>query len=191
MRLEVPYKSQLSFEKGGPGERRWCGIACLWMVLAYLLKENAPTVEELLEKYGREIEERGFLHQDFLKIARDYGLSGFRKSWWAQPGVQLLLGKFRLEGETEQEIDAWMETNIEESFGTIEKMVLGGIPVTASVTAEFSPSQSTHLIVIVGVEDNHLIIHDPLKKGANFKISRQEFKKYWLRQAMIILPASA
>lgn len=186
MILDVPYKSQEPLENGEI--RKWCGMACLWIVLAYFLKGHEPKIEQLIEKYGSSFAENGFQHQDLLKIARVYGLSGYRKSWWAEPGVFALIEKFKLEGESDKEIKDWMETNINESLYTLESLVECQMPVVISVSPDFSPSQSTHLVVLVGVEGDSFIIHDPYKKGANYKISKGEFKKYWLRQAIIIQP---
>lgn len=184
MILDVPYKSQEPLET--TDERRWCGIASLAMVLAYYLQDQAPQAKELLEKYGAEFETGGFQHKDLLKIAREHTLQGFRKSWWAEPGVQPLLEKFRAEGETEKEIKEWTDTNTEEGIFTIKKLVAQGVPMIVSVSKDFSPSNSTHLVVITGFDNDHLVIHDPYKKGANFKITENEFKKLWLKQAIII-----
>lgn len=188
MTLGVPYKSQLPYEKGGGTNRKWCGIASLWMVMAYYLKESVPKIEELLEKYGADFETGGFRHKDLLKIARDYNLRGFRKSWWAEPGAFQLMEKFVEEGETEDDIKDWTETNIEESLFTLKRLLDQGIPAIISVSPEFSPSGSTHLVVITGYEDSKLLIHDPLNKGESFQIPEGEFKKYWLRQAIIVKP---
>lgn len=190
MIIDAPYKSQLPYETGGEGERQWCGIVSLWMVLSYYLKDNGPTVEELLEKYGENITNLGFQHKDFIKIARDLGLRGFRKSWWAEPGVLPLIGKFLEEGEEGEDIKDWAKTNIEEGIFTIKKFIAQGVPVIVSVNKDFSPSLSSHLVVVVGHEGSDLIIHDPLHKGAGFKISEEEFKNYWIRQAIIILSKS-
>lgn len=186
MTLDVPYKSQLPYETGGEGERQWCGIVSLWMILNYYLKGKAPKVEDLLRKYGAEVTRLGFQHKDFLKIARDFRLRGFRKSWWAEPGVQPLIEKFFAEGESEEDVKDWAETNTEEGLFTIKKMIDKGTPVIVSVTKEFSPSHSSHLIVVVGYEDSTLIVHDPLHKGPNYKVSEEEFKNFWTRQAIII-----
>lgn len=186
MILDVPYQSQLPFETGGEGERQWCGIVSLWMVLSYYLKEQAPKVEGLLQKYGENITNLGFQHKDFIKIARDLGLRGFRKSWWADPGVFPIMDKFLREGESEEEVKEWAETNLEEGLFTIKKYINQGIPVIVSVNKEFSPSHSSHLIVVVGYEGDKLIIHDPLHKGPNYKINEEEFKNFWIRQAIII-----
>lgn len=184
MILKVPYQSQIPFEN--EGFRKWCGIASAWMVIAYFLKDHAPKAEELLEKFGEDFESGGFVHKDLLKIAREYGLQGFRKSWWAEPGVQSQIDKFRSEGESEEEISKWIETNISESVYTLEQFINQGIPLIISVSPEFSPSKSSHLVVLVGDENDQFIIHDPYKKGANFKLSKKEFRKYWLKQAIII-----
>lgn len=187
MILDVPYQSQKPYEIDKPGQRKWCGIACLWMIMAFYLKDAAPTIDELLEKYGGEFENNGFQHKDLLKIAREYHLQGFRKSWWAAPGVDDLITKFKSEGESEDEVTQWLQTNIDESFYTLEKLINQNTPVILSVSKEFSPSEDTHLVVLTGVEDEDLIIHDPFEKGENFRITRQEFKKFWLRQAIVLL----
>jgi uncharacterized protein YvpB len=189
MILDVPYQSQKSLDV--EELNKWCGLASLWMVLAYYLKDSTPSVEELLKKYSEEFEFSGFEHKSLLKIAREYGLSGYRKSWWAAPGVEALLDKFRAEGESEEEISAWLQTNIDESLFTIEKSINQQIPVIISVTKNFSPVENNqdrinHLVVLIGVEGDDLIIHDPFEKGENFKISKEEFKKCWLRQAILI-----
>lgn len=192
MILEVPYYSQIQEGLEENAEKKWCGIACVAMVLGYYLKENAPKFEELLEKYGQKIEDGGFAHKDFIQIARDFGLRGFRKSWWAEPGVQTLISNFRNEGETDEEIANWMQTNIDESIFMLEQTVQKEVPVILTVTKDFRSSETrkriNHLVVLVGVEDDDFIIHDPLTKGENFKIPKEEFKKYWLRQAIIIYP---
>lgn len=184
MVLDVPYQSQEPLENGDI--KKWCGIASLWMVMAYHLKDKTPKVEELLEKYGFSFEHSGFEHKDLIKIAREYGLRGFRKSWWAKPGIETLLEKFRLEGEGEEDLTDWLDININESLFTLKQLVDKQIPAILSVSPGFSPSSFTHLVVLIGWEDNNLIIHDPYKKGANFKISEEEFKKYWTRQAIFI-----
>jgi uncharacterized protein YvpB len=191
MILDVPYQSQKPYERDEEGEKKWCGIVSLWMVMAYYLKDAAPTTEELLEKYGQEFEFGGFEHKSLLKIAREYSLSGYRKSWWAAPGVSALIDKFKLEGESEAEVSDWLETNVDESLFMLEKLINQQIPVIISVTKDFSPEEDinkriNHLVVLVGVEDRDLIIHDPFLKGQNYKISKEEFKKYFLRQAIII-----
>lgn len=184
MILDVPYQPQREMEK--EGESKWCGLASLWMVLSYYLKGQAPAPQELVEKYGDGFEKNGFRHQDLLKIARDYGLQGFRKSWWAEPGVQPLLQKFRDEGESEEEIGEWLKTNLEEGVFTIRKMIEEGKPVMVSMNPEFIGTQTSHLVVVVGFDGNQLIIHDPAVKGPNYKISEADFSKYWLRQGIIL-----
>lgn len=192
MILDVPYQSQEPLEKND--EKDWCALASLWMVMTFHLKSRAPSLEELHQKYGPTLEttetfqDIGITHKDLLKIARDFRLLGFRKSWWAEPGVQTLIEKFRGEGEGDKEINSWTVTNISESFYSLEELINHNTPVIISVSSEFSPSKTSHVVVLVGIEENQLIIHDPYKKGANFKISKEEFKKYWLRQAIIIYP---
>jgi len=158
------------------------------MIMAYYLRDQAPSMEELIKKYGIWLDKNNYQHKDYLKIVRDFGLSGFRKSWWVNPGAQPLINKFHAEGESEEEIAEWEQTNLEEGLFTIKKYIEKGIPVVASVNPEFSPSLSSHMIVVTGIEEDKLIIHDPLHKGANYQITEEEFKKYWLRQAIIIYP---
>jgi len=184
MILDVPYQSQLPLET--TEEKKWCGIASLQMILSFYLKEDAPSAQELLDKYGVEFESNGSQHKDLLKIARDYNLRGFRKSWWVKPGDQNIITKFKEEGESEDDIRSWMETNTQESFFTVRYLLDQGLPVIASVSSEFSPSNSTHLVVIIGYKDNEFIIHDPNKKGESFKIPQKELEKYWLRQIIVV-----
>lgn len=186
MKLDVPYQSQIPLET--TEDKRWCGLASLSMVIGYYLKDSAPPAQELVEKYAQDLEESGFTHQFLINIARDYNLRGFRKSWWASPGDQTLIEKFRAEGENDQDIKDWSDTNLEEGIFTIKSSIEKNCPVIVSVSPEFSPSNSTHLIVLVGYEDDNLIIHDPYKKGEGYKISEDEFKKFWLKQAIFIRP---
>lgn len=190
MILDVPYIPQESIEKG---ERKdWCALACLAMVLGYHLGDKAPTLEEIHQKYAPELESKenfisvGIKHKDILRIAREYNLRGFRKSWHVLPGAQPILDRFKEEGESVKDITSWEQTNIEESSYTLESMVNKQIPVILSVSKEFSTSSNTHLVVLVGVEGDDFLIHDPYQKGANYRISKEEFKKYWLKQAVFI-----
>ncbi len=188
--LDVPYQNQEILEE--KEEKDWCTLASLWMILAFYLKDQVPPLEVLHQKYRKHLEgtnsfvEVGIEHRDLVKIARDYGLHGFRKSWFVHPGVQPIIDRFKYEGETDEDIQKWDESNTEESLFSLERWINQGIPVIISVNKGFSPSAKTHVVVLVGVEDDQFIIHDPFKKGANFKISKEEFKKYWLRQAIII-----
>lgn len=184
MILEVPYKSQVEIES--TEEKKWCGLACLFMVMRYYLKESAPSLKELHQEYGEAFENNGYQHKDLLNIAKKHNLRGFRKSWWASPGDQQLIERFKEEGEGDADIKDWAETNLEEGLFTIEECIKNEIPVIVSVSKEFSPSTSTHLVVIIGVEEDDFILHDSYKKGENYKISKDEFKKYWLRQAIIV-----
>lgn len=96
--------------------------------------------------------------------------------------------RFVVEGESEEDVKDWAETNVDEGVFILKRAADQNIPVITSVSPEFSPSGSTHLVVIVGYEGSNLVIHDPLNRGENFKISEEEFKKYWLRQAVVIKP---
>jgi hypothetical protein len=192
MILDVAYQSQIPFEED-PTNRKWCGLVCLWMVLKFYLKDQCPTLEDLIQIHGKPIEEQvdkyGFFHKDLLKIARFYGLGGFRKSWWPTKTGQdtkILMDKFLEEGESTEDTEAWLKTNIDESVFTISEYVKRGVPVIASVTPEFSPSTDNHLVLIIGEEEDSLYIHDPLHKGEKFKMAKDEFKSYSIRQAIII-----
>lgn len=189
MILQVPYLSQQKIETGD--QHQWCGIACLGMVLGFYLRENAPSLETLVQNFGTKLQNSGFAHKDIINFARVYGFRGWRKSWWAEPGNQYMLSKFRLEGETDEDLADWSESNINEGMYTIERSLQQKQPVIVSVNPEFSPSKSTHLVVVVGYENGYLTIHDPYLKGANFNIGEAGFRKYWLRQAIFLVPPTA
>lgn len=188
MILDVPYQSQLPLET--TEKRRWCGLASLWMVLSYFLKEKSPTLKDIFEKYGQNFEAGGFQHKDLLNAAREFGLRGFRKSWWAEPGVQTLLQKFKDEGAGEKDINDWTQTNVEEGVYTITSFIHQEIPVIVSVTPEFSPSETSHLVVVIGEGNDKFTIHDPYKRGPLYEISKEDFQKVWLRQAIVVKPKS-
>lgn len=186
MILDIPYQSQLPLET--EGKVRWCGLVSLWMVLSYYLKEEAPNPQQIIEKYGTEFDINGHQHKDLLKIARDFGLKGFRKSWWAEPGVQPILEKFRAEGESQEEINEWLKTNVDEGLFTIKNFIEKGNPVIVSMDKQFSSTNDTHLVVAIGSEKDSLAIHDPYQNGANYKISEEYFREHWLKQGLFIFP---
>lgn len=184
MILDVPYQSQEPLET--TVDKKWCGLACLWMVISYYINDAAPSAEDLVSQYGEEFEKNGFQHKDLLKIARNFEIWGFRKSWLPPVEAERLIEKFQTEGEREADTDIWEALVIEESFFSIGRLLSQKIPVIASVSSEFSNSNSTHLVVIIGEEGENLIIHDPYTRGEDFKISKKEFRKHWLRQAVIL-----
>lgn len=187
MILDIPYQSQFPVEEANK-DARWCGLTCISMILSFYFREKAPSLETLVQNFGSKLETGGFTHRDLINFTRVYGMRGFRKSWWASPGDQAMIEKFKADGETEEDINDWSETNVDEGLHTIERMINQKHPVMVSVSGEFSPSKATHLVLITGYENGYLTIHDPYKKGPNYKIGVEGFKKYWLKQAIFLLP---
>lgn len=190
MNLDINYQSQEPLEKSD--RKDWCGLACLYMVLNFYLQNESPSLSDLHQKFGTTLEAKtnfqtvGLEHKDILRIAREYGLKGFRKSWWAEPGVFPLFEKFLAEGESEEEIEKWMRGNKDEGVFALKKAVSENMPVIVSMDNKFAQTKTTHLVLVKGFNDNKIIVHDPYKNGADFSINEEDFKNHWLRQAIFI-----
>ncbi len=188
MKLDVPYISQLPLEDPNTSEKKWCGLACLAMVMKFYLKDAAPEAGDIVDKYSEDYEKNGYMHTDLLTISRENGLRGFRKHWWTTQIEASAVAKFKEEGETEEDIQDWLDMNFNESLYSIKSSLNQGQPVIISVSKEFCPSESSHLVVVIGYDQDQMLVHDPYTKGEAYSLATEDFKRYFLRQAIFIKP---
>lgn len=65
----------------------------------------------------------------------------------------------------------------------IEDLIGMDIPVVASIDSSImgSEEESNHVVIVVGIENSEIIIHDP-EVGNNIKINKDEFLLGWGRR---------
>lgn len=144
-----------------------CGAAALAMVLGASGLERAPSVDEVLKKglaSDAYRQERGWLHRELAAVARSYGVNAHPEDW---SGDDLIC--------------AWEH---------LQDAVARG-PVVASVDPSFSPSASSHLIVVCGLEDGSATIYDPFRAGRNevrYEVPLEFLRDHWTRRIICIHP---
>ncbi len=163
----LPAYSQLLDVSDPAYRRRSCGAAALAMVLGASGIENPPSVEEVLARgleTGAYHEGNGWLHRELAAVARSFGVRAHPEDW---------------SGDLPE--DAWEH---------LEDAVARG-PVVASVAPAFSPSESSHLIVVCGLEGGSATVYDPFRdtrEGVRYEVPLATLREHWTQRIICVHP---
>ena len=190
MKLNVPFYSQIKNIENPSWQLEGCGVTSLKMVLDFY-KPIKESVDELF-KLGVDLngysKEDGWYHHSLVQIARKFGLKGITRNWSIH---QDFLTSLRNRRFTKEEIQILEKQLLEEGILGIINQLKQKHPVMASVKSGFSPNGSGHLVVLIGLNKNGFILHDPFdqtKKGQAIEIDFETFKQSWSKRAIVILP---
>ena len=134
--LDVP------FESAPQGD---CGLGCVKMILKYK-RVKSLSIQELSKKYKDEfyIEEIGWKHDGLIKILNDYELGAYRKS--DQSFIQIT-----------DSINNNRPVIVSLRVPSMNTISEKGIYINRGNDQE----QVGHLCVVVGYDDDNVVIHDP------------------------------
>ena len=169
MKLDVPYISQFLDTSDPYWMPRACGMACLKMVLDFYGKKTPPLLE-MCKKGEAEggYSKHGWLHDYFLKVAREYGLE-------AERGEKIgeILGLQRIHDELK-----------------------AGHPVVVSVVKRILGQAKFHMVALTGYEENEngniagFYFNEPEslypELGKDIFVDVKTFLNDWRRMAIFI-----
>ncbi len=162
----VPFFSQFADISSQKWQKVGCGIASLAMLIDYY-KPNEVTVEGLLGEgiaAHAYLDTDGWIHQGLIALAQEHGLTGSTHD---------------LSSET-----------MSNAFTQLTRTVRTG-PVMVSVHYTFEPTNPIpHLVVVTGVDDEHVYYNDPAEPSGNGSISTTKFKRAWKQRYIAIRPAA-
>lgn len=196
MRNKVTYISQKDEEAMAKYGPRACGITSLRMVLSFWgTNTTLFELDELIEKHKAFNENLAWVHSGLINIARNFGLKGYRINYQMLNEEDLPKAEqvFSAEGAKLDEIklfeDSFKFAKQNGEIADIDRLVNSKIPVIASMERSYASTKDTHMIVIIGEEEDKFVVNDPWTFGPNFEISKEEFMKHWTKRAIVISKA--
>ena len=179
MQLEIPFFSQLDEQVPEELTRSVCAIACIKMILDFK-KENSDFSKILKEaEWIGQKDKAGWTHEVLVRLLRNYNILAYRQEFIAH----------NIDVDNQQASVA-DHTNdfVEKGIQKIKTNIDNQNPVMVSVRAGFSENKADHMILIVGYEENNLIVFDPiLHSDQNPKlINIDVFKDFWKKLAIFV-----
>jgi hypothetical protein len=165
--ISIHYINQLTDTKDEFWKDKSCGICSIQMLISFKKPEVVKVpVMELLDRckeIGGYMENVGWRHDALVKLAKEYGVDAdYQKVFYGR------------------------EKTKEEGLRFIDKKLLKGEPVMASICFAFDPSKGGHLVIINGYEKEgkditgyHILDPYPNKRGSEYMVSQDEFLRGW------------
>lgn len=109
----------------------------------------------------------GWRHGGLVEVLQSFGLTAYRRNWRLLDGhEQGYLDGRRVSSRARQELSIVATQMIEEGLWTIRTLLAASIPVIVSVYRPWQDSSSVgHQIVLVALEDDHVVYHDPADRS--------------------------
>ncbi len=193
--LNVPYISQFDDKIKNIYKTRGCGFACLCMILEYFnIKLIFDDITRFIEKDKILNEKQLWDHKGIISIAQNNGLYGYRMNYsyiYSIPVIVSYAFKLFLETLSIKSIRMLLQTifytKINGSINDIKRIISLKIPVIASMKPEYLQQETdTHLVVIVGYDDDNFFVHDPHTHGPHSNISYKDFQNKWTKRTIVI-----
>lgn len=193
VKLEVPYKSQKSEEIWQNYTNSGCGLTSLQMVLEYFgYSLNGNQMNALAREVGAYHSQHGWSHAGLIDVARRVGLAGYRINYEFSTDQDLEKAQEILtkEGAGDNELSSFRESfEFSRKHGEVADVQrLGelGVPVIASLRPEYTKLDTSHLVVITGINSENVTLNDPWLNGPNYKLSLSDFEKYWTKRVIVV-----
>lgn len=189
--LQVPYYHQLDPATGLLPQFRnnGCAIVCLKMVLEYILERefNISTLYEAAEASGGRNPKGDWTHAAEVRVLKHYQLVAWRRNWnLAKADIRYFKTK---ENYNAGQLQALEQQNQNAALLAILTSLMSGFPVIASVKKHFAREGKRHQVVIIGFDEDHLYINDPIAKDpANHPLvaTQAEFLQGFNYQAIFV-----
>lgn len=189
--LQVPFHHQLDPTTGLPPKFRknGCAIVCLKMVLEYIFEReyNISNLYEAAETSGGRNAKGDWTHAAEVRVLTHYKLVSWRRNW------NLAKADSRYFKESEDynadQLEALEDQNRAAALPAILTSIKKGYPVIVSVKKHFAQENKRHQVVVIGFDEDHLYINDPIAKDpANhpMKVPKGDFTKAFNYQAIFV-----
>ena len=174
MQLDIPFFSQLDDQVPAELQRSVCAIACIKMVLDSRLIPNS--FSDLLKEAnivgGRE--HAGWTHETIVRVLRNHSVHAYRQEFKAH----------EIDLETGDPVPAIHSTEFANNgVAKMRDMIEKGNPVFVSVSAGFGDNQGDHVVLVVGYDENNVIMLDPQRPSDSNPVSMplRDFMSVWKR----------
>lgn len=161
---EVPFFSQFRDIHAAEWQKLGCGVTSLAMIIEFY-HPGVVSVDTLLEEglaSGAYLKNVGWIHRDLALLGERYGVKG---KPYDLSSLEMAV-----------------------AFAQFEELLTKG-PVIASVYYKFDPkSPIPHLVVVNGINGDHVYYNDPAASGGGKEISVAEFKKGWKKRFIVVRP---
>jgi hypothetical protein len=160
-----------------------CGIVCVKMILEFFLKKDFDIHILLKEGYivgGKNNAE--WNHEALVRVLRNHGINAYRQEFISHDVLDMnaLAGVLNIE-RTEDFIEFGIEK--------IKKSIDAGYPVMVSVKPGFGINESSHIILIVGYDEDNFYINDSQRHSSDTHpliFSIEKFKTFWKNFAIFV-----
>jgi len=173
VKLEVPFYSQKEIVTNGESDGS-CGIVCVKMILDFAEKDN--DIQSLL-KEGYVVggkKEEGWNHEALIRVLRNHEVLAFGQEFISHDV------DFDSNNGTEniEQTKKFFDLGIEKIKGSIDY----GYPVISSVKPGFGENGNSHLILVIGYDEENFYLNDPQLNSDQevpLVVSIERFKEYW------------
>jgi hypothetical protein len=174
MQIDVPFFSQLDEQVPQELRRSVCAIACAKMVLDSRMYSVsfADLLKEANIVGGRE--SAGWTHETIVRVLRNHGIPAYRQEFKAHV----------LDLETGEPTPAQHSGEFaQQGILKIRRNIDDGNPVLVSVSAGFSDNSEDHVVLVIGYNEDSLIILDPLQSPDSnpVHVPIRRFMDFWKR----------
>lgn len=195
---KVPFISQVDDVKDPAWQERFCGIVCVYMVLAYWWRKRSiphyPTLD-VVSRYGLTIggyrDGVGWIHTKLADVARHYHHETVARSWMIRDGdLDIMQNQGR--AATQAEVARYREQVSYEFISTLSYALADEVPVILSVKPGFGKNSDHHLVVITGISEDasYVTVHDPQTQRSepNQEVAIERLLEYSNYSAIFIYP---
>lgn len=206
--LDVEHVWQQDPEHDIPVEQRRtiCAIACMKMVVDYVLPEQAAQISlrqmyQDMKAAGGQNSNMNWKHASEAAFFKNLGLKSWRRDWLTPNPDPKKLGE--IDGYNNQQLIAVSDQMINEkgaggyklqALKSIQASLKAGMPFIASVAPNFSENQQDHQIVINGFgndgKEQWIYFVDPVldsdKHQDRQKVSVEYFLKYFNSKGIFV-----
>ncbi len=179
MKLDIPFFSQLDTQVPEELRRSVCAIACLKMICEYKIEPvDFLTLLKEAEWIGQK-DKAGWVHEILVRVLRNHNVLAYRQEFVAHT----------IDTNNQSAVPADHTSDfITQGISKIKKSIDNGNPVMVSVKAGFSENKDDHMILVIGYEEDSLIVFDPiLHTEQNPKIiPLNTFLNFWKKLAIFV-----
>jgi len=179
MQLHIPFFSQLDNSVPQEHQRKVCALACVKMIIDS--SKDSISFERIFKEalIVGSYEQAGWTHETIVRILRNHGILAYRQEFLAHT-INVEDGSFVVASHT----DSFIQKGIDK----IKQSIIAGNPVCVSVIKGFSNNKEDHMVLVVGYEEDALLIYDPLVSQDQNprKISIEEFVTFWKKFAIFV-----
>lgn len=186
-KLEIKHFYQRGEEVPKDWRSNLCGVSCVKMILDSYRQETAPNIKDLIDEgvvIGAYNEGMGWYHEGLVVLLRNHGISAYRQEYKS--------GRFNLESKEVTLLDDSFNPILKQGIDKIHEELEKGNSVIASVEKEFSGTEETHLILLVGFEEDHVGLEGFYYKDSNSEdsgykyVELGKFKDLWRKLVIFV-----